>query len=505
MSTVTSTTTPTTAATTTKTAAQSATSKAAQSLFTSLNTGSGVDLSTLVPGLVEAQFAARTAALKAKSETLTTQISAVAKLKSGITDFNSALKSLTEGGTLATQPSSSNSAVLTASGTPGAKLAGLSKSITVNALATAQTAATTTPLSKTAAIGTGTLTITLGTATYSADGKAMTGFAPGAAKPIDITIDAENATIDKIAAKINAANAGVTASVVTNADGSAYLAMKGKTGAAQAFTVSGTGGLSALNVGTGTGTGATGTRLSGVAANAELTVDGIDVERASNTVDDLVDGVKLTLVSASPTPVTLGAALPTTALTSVVSDFVSTVNSMMTDVKAATDPITGDLRSDSAAKALQRSLQSITLTKVVPGSFTDGTPTTLAEIGVTTNEKTGALQVDAKRLSEVLAKYPDAVEAMFAPSGSNLMGLSAQLGKIQLAASSTTYGLDASTKRLNEAQSDTTQAQDKLTDQRETTTTRMTAQFASMNSKVSAYKSVQSFMDQQIKMWTKDS
>lgn len=502
MSTVTSTTTtPTTAATTTKTAAQSATSKAAQSLFTSLNTGSGVDLSTLVPGLVEAQFAARTAALKAKSETLTTQISAVAKLKSGITDFASALKSLTEGGTLATQPNSSNSAVLTASGTPGAKLAGLSKSITVNALATAQTAATTTPLSKTAAIGTGTLTITLGTATYSADGKAMTGFAPGAATPIDITIDAENATIDKIAAKINAANAGVTASVVTNADGSAYLAMKGKTGAAQAFTVSGTGGLSALNV----GTGATGTRLSGVAANAELTVDGIDVERASNTVDDLVDGVKLTLVSASPTPVTLGAALPTAALSSVVSDFVSTVNSMMTDVKAATDPITGDLRSDSAAKALQRSLQSITLTKVVPGSFTDGTPTTLAEIGVTTNEKTGALQVDAKRLSEVLAKYPDAVEAMFAPSGSNLMGLSAQLGKIQLAASSTTYGLDASTKRLNEAQSDTTQAQDKLTDQRETTTTRMTAQFASMNSKVSAYKSVQSFMDQQIKMWTKDS
>lgn len=503
MSTVTSTTTtPTpTATTTTRTATQSATAAAAQSLFTSLNTGSGVDLSTLVPGLVEAQFAARTAALKAKSETLTTQISAVAKLKSGITDFNAALKSLTEGGTLQTQPNSSNSSVLTASGTPGAKLAGLSKSITVNALATAQTAATATPLSKTASVGTGTLTITLGTATYSADGKAMTGFTAGAATPIDITIDAENATIDKIAAKINAANAGVTASVVTNADGTAYLAMKGKTGAAQAFTVSGTDGLSALNV----GPGATGTRLSSAAANAKLTVDGIDVERANNTVDDLVDGVKLTLVSASTTPVTLGAALPTTALTSVVSDFVSTVNSMMADVKAATDPITGDLRSDAAAKALQRSLQSITLTKVVPGSFTDGTPTTLAEIGVTTNEKTGALQVDTKRLSEVLSKYPDAVEAMFAPSGSNLMGLSAQLGKIQLAASSTTYGLEASTKRLSEAQSDTSDAQAKLTDQRETTTTRMTAQFASMNSKVSAYKSVQSFMDQQIKMWTKDS
>ena len=33
----------------------------------------------------------------------------------------------------------------------------------------------------------------------------------------------------------------------------------------------------------------------------------------------------------------------------------------------------------------------------------------------------------------------------------------------------------------------------------------MTARFASMNSRVSAYKSVQNFMDQQVKMWTKSN
>jgi len=43
-----------------------ATKTAAQALFNSLQTGSGIDLSSLVPSLVQAQFAARTAALKAR-------------------------------------------------------------------------------------------------------------------------------------------------------------------------------------------------------------------------------------------------------------------------------------------------------------------------------------------------------------------------------------------------------------------------------------------------------
>ena len=39
-------------------ATQNATKTAAQQLFTSLQTGSGIDLSTVVPSLIEAQFAA---------------------------------------------------------------------------------------------------------------------------------------------------------------------------------------------------------------------------------------------------------------------------------------------------------------------------------------------------------------------------------------------------------------------------------------------------------------
>ena len=87
----------------TKTVAQSA----AASLLKSLGTGSDVDLGSLVPSLVDAQFAAKKAQLAKKQETVTAQISGVATLKNTIAEFSKALESLVKGGTLATQPVSS--------------------------------------------------------------------------------------------------------------------------------------------------------------------------------------------------------------------------------------------------------------------------------------------------------------------------------------------------------------------------------------------------------------
>ncbi|MEG8023365.1 flagellar cap protein FliD N-terminal domain-containing protein [Sphingomonas aurantiaca] len=84
--------------------AQSAVNAATQALLTGLSAGSGVDTGTLVTSLVEAQFAARTAALKSKSDTLTSQISGVASLKSTMTGFSTALANLVKGGSLQTQP-----------------------------------------------------------------------------------------------------------------------------------------------------------------------------------------------------------------------------------------------------------------------------------------------------------------------------------------------------------------------------------------------------------------
>jgi len=491
MTTTTATTsTPTPTATTTA----GVTKNAAQSILTSLNTGSGVDTASLVTSLVQAQFAAKTAALNARSTALTTQISATSTLKGTIANFSTALGTLTGGGTLQTQPVSSNASVLSASAISGAKVGALTSSITVSALASAQGARSAAIADRTATIATGTLTLTLGTANYNADGTAMTGFAAGSAPAV--SIDVGTGSLDSIAAAINAAKAGVTASIITDQDGKAVLSLKGTTGSAQAFTLKADDGASPLaqfDVGVGSGT------LTGTAANAQLTIDGIAVQRGSNTISDLVTGVKLQLNAVSPTPVTLASTRPTSALSQAVSDFVETYNQVYASAKSLTDPINGDLKTDPAAKTLLRSLQTLT-TKTLTSSATAGAPTTLAQLGVSTN-RDGTLTVNADTLAKTVAAYPDEVEAMFATTSGNALGLNSALGGISLAASSSLFGLGASSARYTKAQTALATEQDKITTQSDAMSTRLTQQFSSMNSKVSAYKATQTFLENQIKAW----
>lgn len=498
MTTVSSSTSPNTATTSSSTstsssstpagsATQNATKTAAQALFNSLQTGSGIDLSTVVPSLIEAQFAAKTAALKAKSDTLTAQISDVSSIKSAITDFAAALASLAQGGTLATQATSSDPSTMSVTTAAGAKLSGMSKSITINALASAQVSSTKTAFSKTASLGTGSLSIKV-----------------GSKDAVSVSFGADDSTPDLLAAKINAANTGITASVVTDASGNAFLSFTGASGKDNSFTITATegdtAGLARLNV----GNGATGTATSSTAANASITMDGVTVERASNTVNDLVPGVTMTLSAVSTKPLSLTGSSPTAALSSVVSNFVLTYNDNMTALNKAIDPISGDLRSDPAARSLAQTMRTLTTTKLVPGDDTDLGPKTLADLGVKT-EKDGTLSIDQTRLAKALSSYPNAVEKMFQASGDNLIGLSARMNSVQLSATSSVYGLTASYNNLTQAQKDLADQQSSLSDNRERASDALTARFSAMNSRVTAYKSVQSFMDQQVKMWTKSN
>lgn len=462
---------------------QSAVNTATQALLTGLNAGSGVDTGTLVTSLVAAQFAARTAALKAKSDTLTAQISGVATLKSTMNGFSTALATLVKGGTLQTQPTSSNASVLSATALSGAKLSTLSSSVTVTRLATAQIARTDKPVpaaDRTKSLDTGALTLTIGGGT-------------------GIAIDVGDGSIDAIAAGINATKSGVTASVVTDANGGAYLSVKGGTGYAQAFTLKGAGTSGKVDI----GDGASNTSLVSTAQNAQLTVDGIAVERPSNTISDLVDGVKLQLNAVSAVPVTLGSTTPTDALTQAVNDVVTTYNEVLTAITQQTDPITGNLRADPAATSLLRALKGLT-SKALVGGATTGIPRSLSEIGVATNTD-GTLRVDTDLLAKQIAANPDTIESMFAPSGTNVFGLSASLTALTTSATSALTGLGASAARYTAAASDVTKQQDKVTDQSTQLTTRLTQQYASMNSRVSAYKSTQAFLTNQIAAWNKSS
>ncbi|OYY73092.1 flagellar filament capping protein FliD [Sphingomonas sp. 28-63-12] len=463
----------------------------ASSIVNTLGAGSGIDITSLVSQLVDAQFAAKTGAINTQNRKVTAQISGVSQLKSSITDFATGLKSLATGGLLTTAPTSSNTAIVKATALPAAKLSGLAVTLEVQQLAQAQSVATAAAPSRSAGNGTGALTLTFGSGSVAAG-----SFVASSAAPINIAITAGNDSLDQIAATINAANAGVIASVITDSSG-ARLALKSQTGATQAFTLTatedaGNPGLAALEIVQGKPGALFGTD----AQDAIVAVDGIPVTRSSNSISDLVDGVKLDLVGAAPgTKVALGSTAPTEQLRSSINDLVAAFNSLHNVVKTQTDATSGALANDPNARALEQSLRRFPLTQLATPTIA-GAPSTLSEIGISTN-RDGTLSVNADQLTAALTKYPDAVEALFFNgTGATGGGAAAAFQAIADAATNTTYGLGANETRYTKLQSTLSDALDKANSDKEVIRARLTKQFSGSDARISAYKSTQSLLTQ---------
>jgi flagellar hook-associated protein 2 len=468
------------------------------SIAKTLGAGSGIDVTALVSSLVEAQYSVKTKQIDTRSETLTAQISAVSSLKSGITGFSNALSTLVKSGSLTTQPSSSNTAVAKVTAISGAKISGLNTGVEVRALAGPQVLASTSAVPAGQALGTGDISIQFGS--YDANGAWADA---SGTPPAAITIAAGDATLAGIAAKINAAPGwGVTATVMKDGNGE-KLVLKGGDGAERAFKLTATdpvpadsGVLALSNV---LGIGADGMKVEREASDARVAVDGVEVRRNTNSISDLVAGVKIDLQSASiGTRVAITASVPTEGLKQAVNDVVATYNELNAMLKEATDPVNGKLARDSAAREMQRALRQLTLTDLTGA----GSPKSLADVGVTTN-RDGTLSVDAARLDKVIAASPDAVEAMFADRGTGASGkgLSAALASIATAVTSRTTGLGASEVNYSTAQGNLAKEKAKVADQQESTSQRLTRQFAGMDARVAAYKATQTFLTQQVDAW----
>ena len=177
---------------------------AVESITKTLGAGSGIDIGALVTSLVSAQFSTKNAELTRREEALTAKISGVSALRGAITGFDAALKALSTGGTLRTQAVSANPALVKATALEGADVSGLNARVGVAQLASAQATTTNAAVPRASAFRTGTIRIQLGTDVVNSGGT-TTGFTAQGA-PVDIAIGAADATLDGIAAKVNAAN-----------------------------------------------------------------------------------------------------------------------------------------------------------------------------------------------------------------------------------------------------------------------------------------------------------
>ncbi|MDF0540972.1 flagellar filament capping protein FliD [Sphingobium sp. H39-3-25] len=456
-------------------------------ITTALGISSGVDSAALVSQLVAATRDPKEAVITSRQTTNNTRISALASARSSLDTFSEALTSLLSGTGFSGTPASNDPTIVAVSTLPGGTPTGLPAQVEVQQLASAQTLKSTALASSATAVGLGTLTLTAGGTSY----------------PVEIT--AANNTLDGLAAAINGKNAGVTATVVTDVNGS-RLVMKGASGAANGFTLTRGGSDTAdtdLQRFTFDGTSGGMTRTS-VAANSKIVVDGVDMEFASNTVDTAIPYVRLDLNKvAMGTDVTIASSEPTTTMRDLVTEFVSAYNTLRTALNNATAAGTdaasaGALAGDSGVREMMRQLSKISSTQLV-GS---GTYKTLVDIGVKTN-RDGTLAVDTTRLDAAIAADPAAVTQLLNPSSKSdtNLGIDGVVKKIRDTLEADDGPLASSKAKFEKLQTSLADQLEKLDTDMENYEARLSTVYAAMDKQLAALKATQSYMDQQIAAW----
>jgi len=212
----------------------------------------------------------------------------------------------------------------------------------------------------------------------------------GSNAPSTITIDNTNNTMDQLAATINNAKLGVTANVVTDSNGARLSIVANNSGTASDVTISNnTTGLALTKASSG--------------KDASLTVDGVPISSASNTVKGVVPNVTFNLNGASPnTQVTVNVAPDTEAVLAAVNTFVKDYNTVIQEVNAGyaidqTAGTAGPLIGDSTGAIVQQQLLDMSTYSVAgAGNFTS-----LASLGISTAND-GTLTVDSAALSNAV-------------------------------------------------------------------------------------------------------
>ena len=366
----------------------------------------GIDVESLVSQLVAAEIAPAANRFDRKESDHQLKISGLGSLRGELTSF---LASLSGVGTAATfqskLASSSLSKAVEASANADATIG--SYSIAVSNLATSQSYAQagTAFSAVTDAVGLGTLAINDGTQTVS------------------VVVDSNNNSLSGLAESINKTAGNVNAAVVYDGTGYRLVLSATKTGQANSLTItaavdndgntSDTNGLSKF---------ASANLSQTVAAeDAALTINGLSVSSASNSISDALTGVTLTLKEETSAGeiAQISVSDDKGKLVAAVSTFVKGYNQVMSSINKLTaydsstqraSALTGDAGVRAIASGIRNHINSSV--KNVTGDVS-----MLAELGITSSALTGELTVNNTTLDAAITKNPLDVANVFASIG----------------------------------------------------------------------------------------
>jgi flagellar hook-associated protein 2 len=450
------------------------------SIANSLGFGSGLDIKQLVTDLSSASRDPKVARISTLTTQNQAQISAVAQARSDLEGFADSLQQMIDDGSLRSTPTVSDDSVLSVTARAGLSADSFSATVVVNSLARAQTTYSAIVADKSAAIGTGTMTLSVG----------------GVNKTI--TIDATNNSLEGLATAINASGAGVSASIVADTGGS-RIVLKGATGEANAFTLAADAGADPALAAFGYGAGGA-MALGQSAANATFTIDGIAYSRATNSIDDVIPGMALTLKKAAPgQPVDIGASRPLDMIRQTVGDFVSVYNQLKKSLTAAA----GMSGTTSSLRSLERELSDMVNKVLTSGSGISR----LSDIGIS-SAKDGTLTLDSAKLEKALTADAGAVEALFSPrrdathTATTDPGIAGILDAIRDKAVASDGAIGRISKSLADKSSSLAEQLEKVEEREAAYKARLEKQYSALDVKLNAFKATQAYLEQQIKMWT---
>lgn len=453
--------------------------------------GSGLDVNSIITQLMAIERKPLDN-LEAAETKIQNQISEVGKIKSALSKFRDLAVKLGSASFWAqTTGTASNSAVSVATGSTA--LAGSYK-VQVDSLAYAQSIASPVFAASTTTLNAGTVHIENPLA------------ADPAATAIDVTVEATD-TLASLRDKINAAGGSVTASILTDASGARLMLRSKETGALNAFAVTTTGGgaLDGLTWNPQTASG--GATSAQVAADAVAFINDIPVSSASNTMNDVVDGVTLTFNNTTVEPMTVTVAADTAAIKKTLTDFASAYSDLArliaTDTKYdAASKTSGVLQGDSAIVGLQSRLRAM----IGAGSSASSAFGRLSDIGFEMQQD-GSLTANASKLDKAIANLPE-LKLAFANSSltdPSLDGFAKRLRTIADDALGTGGVLTSRTDGLNEKLERNQDSQERLELRLAQTQARIEKQYTMLDAKLGQLNSLSSYVTQQVALWSKQS
>ncbi|WP_434656479.1 flagellar filament capping protein FliD [Pseudomonas sp. R3-56] len=455
----------------------------ASPILPGLGLGSGLDTGAIVKALVDSDKAAKQGQITRATTTTSNNISGIGSLKSLLAAFRSAMTELSS----KTNPAFSGFAA-TSSATNFVTATATNSAVAGTYTIKVGNIATSSKVASAAFAGGTTSAIPSGTMTIKQNGVDRTLAVP------------DGSTLQSVRDSINADSAlkaaGISANIVTDSFGSRLVLGSSTTGAGSDISVSGIAGLEidGTNVVGTPGSPMTATSagaIGAVAVDAKFSIDGMELTSKSNKVDQAVSGLTLNLVAGGENATSTVTVAPNNdGLKASIQKFVDAYNAVANSITALTKPSLDDEGNPTVPAKLTGDALPRSLLAAMRGPLSETGAgdklTVLAQLGITTDQKTGALSFDSTKFTAAMndKKLSGEVQTMF--TGPN--GLLERMQKAVEPYTQTGGILDQRTTALNKTQTRLANDQAALDRRVETLTAVLTKKYNDMDTLVGKLK-----------------